>query len=100
MIWKSTTRRFRCPEGNVFITLCGKERPERVFVHVGKAGMSANGLGEALGALVGRAIRHGATIWEINSDLKGISSDRATTGKDALSIPDAIASALVDTYGK
>jgi ribonucleoside-diphosphate reductase alpha chain len=96
---RGTTRRMPSPLGDLYVTINEDEsgKPFEVFATLGKAGGAAMADVEAVGRLISLALRSGIPLSDVYQQLRGISCDRAVgigPGK-VLSVPDAIAQALV-----
>jgi ribonucleoside-diphosphate reductase alpha chain len=96
---RGTTRRMPSPLGDLYVTINEDEsgRPFEVFATLGKAGGAAMADVEAIGRLISLALRSGIPLTDVYQQLRGISCDRAVGIGPAkvLSVPDAIAQALV-----
>lgn len=77
--WLSTTTRFRCPEGSVYITIArSQEEPHelrRLWVTVGKTGSAMHAAGDALSAVTKLALDSGVPRDSVAKYLCGISHD-------------------------
>jgi ribonucleoside-diphosphate reductase alpha chain len=98
-VLRGTTRRLPSPLGDLYVTVNEDEngKPFEVFATLGKAGGAAMADVEAIGRLISLALRSGITLQDIYTQLRGISCDRAVGigPNKVLSVPDAIAQALV-----
>jgi ribonucleoside-diphosphate reductase alpha chain len=98
-VLKGTTRRLRSPLGDLYVTINEDEtgRPFEVFATLGKAGGAAMADVEGIGRLISLALRSGIHITDVVQQLRGIACDKAVgVGPNkVLSVPDAIAQALV-----
>lgn len=95
--WLSTTSRWSCPEGKVYVTIAreAEGRLRRVWVAVGKAGTPLYAAGDALASIVFLALENGIPLDVVAQRLRGISHvDYNGQVHEAASIADALGKAL------
>ena len=89
------TIKVECGYGNVYVTVNDHEgKPFEVFCTLGKSGRELTAHTEAVGRMISLALRCGADIKKVISQLRGIGGEKPLPHLDVLSIPDAIAKAL------
>ena len=95
--WVSTTARWSCPEGNVYVTIARTPEGQlrRVWVTVGKAGTALYAAGDALGAVARLALDSGVPLDQLVRYLRGIShADYNRLAHEAMSMSDALGRTL------
>lgn len=101
--YQGVTTEWKCPEGDVFVTIAAENGNVWVDAKVGKAGTPLNSDAFAISALVGTAIRNGIPVDKIVKILRGVSHEDsnhllARSNRGALSLSDAIGKALDEHY--
>ena len=101
--YEGVTTEWKCPEGDVFITIAAENGNVWVDTKVGKAGTPLNADAFAISALAGTAIRNGIPAEKIIKILRGVSHEGsnhllARGRQGALSLSDAIGKALALHY--
>jgi len=95
------TEKIQTGYGNLYVTVNEENGiPVEVFTQIGKSGLSILAHTEALGRMISLALRSGAPITEVISQLQGIGGSQPLFSKEGLiaSIPDAIAKVLQKEY--
>lgn len=95
------TYRVKTGHGNLYLTVNTFDSvPIEIFVNIGKSGLSTTADAEALGRVISLALRRGATIRDIISQLQDIGGNRQIYIEGSLikSVPDAIAKILEKYY--
>ena len=100
--YPSTTYRYVCPEGTVFVKIARENGDVWIDAPVSRNGSVVNANSNAIAALAGIALRHGAAPIKVASALKGITHDMSNPlavknghGQVALSLSDAIGTAIM-----
>jgi hypothetical protein len=92
----TTTTRYECPEGHIFVKIAQIDGKLWINATIGHTGSQTMANARAISALAGIAIRHGAPPVKIASALKGTTHETSnhlmarTNGDVALSMADAI----------
>jgi hypothetical protein len=97
--WESTTRHWRCPEGEVYWRISCKTPGEPYFVegHIAKAGGSGEYAAiNAIAVLAGRLLRTGTTPAKLRQFLKGI----AIAPQEAVDSGEYQAQSMADALGR
>ena len=102
-VMRGFTQKVQTGLGTMYLTVNELDgEPFEVFAIIGKSGHSITAKTEAIGRLISLALRSGVSVREIVTQLKGIGGEHPTFREKGmvLSIPDAIAWILADTYLK
>lgn len=93
--WSSVTRKYRTPDGTVYVTIAYTDDGPWIDCTVGKGGTAIQASAHAMSALAGTALRHGTPKESIALCLRGVTHERSVRfGNDALSVPDALGFAI------
>lgn len=95
------TEKIQTGYGNLYVTVNEEEgAPVEVFTQIGKSGLSILAHTEAIGRMISLALRSGAPVTDVISQLQGIGGSQPFLSKEGLiaSIPDAIAKVLQKEY--
>ena len=99
--YPTVTFRYTCPEGTVFVKIAQENGDVWIDAPVSRNGTVANANSNAIAALAGIALRHGAAPIKVASALKGITHETSNplavkNGSGvALSVSDAIGDAIL-----
>lgn len=99
--WESTTVRWACPEGDVYVTMAvnGDPWPARIWLTVGKAGTELYAAGDALSAITRLALTAGVPRRSVIKYLRGISNvEYNRLVHEASSMADALGRTLEMLY--
>lgn len=91
-VFKGNTHRIKVGCGYLYATLATGQEGALAQVRLGKGGTCASSQCEALGRAIAVALRHGATMNELSTQLKGITCSVPTN--DVKSCADGIAQIL------
>lgn len=93
---KTSKQKTGCGSIYVTVNVDKDNKPQEVFVQIGKSGGCAASQTESIGRLIAYALRNGCELKGIIKQLKGIGCHQPVGLDDAkiLSCPDAIAKAL------
>ena len=92
----TTTTRYECPEGHVFVKIADLEGKLWIDATIGHVGTQTMANAQAISALAGIAIRHGTPAVKIAHALKGVTHETSNhlmarhNGDVALSMADAV----------
>jgi len=92
--YASETRRYRVPEGTIFVSVAEDDGTPFVQVFAGKVGTPLFALGSVNAALSGLALEHGASYDEVLSVLDVTHERSNGNGYDAKCLAGAIADSL------
>ncbi|MGI0092165.1 MAG: adenosylcobalamin-dependent ribonucleoside-diphosphate reductase [Nitrososphaerales archaeon] len=97
------TVKMKLPQGSLYVTANknGDNVVRETFVTLGKSGGDEKADAEAIGRLISLYLQHGGKINEVIHTLKGIQGRDVSwdNGQQLLSVPDAVAKALVSLSG-
>lgn len=96
---QSLTRKYKTPEGGVYITGVFNDNGtvHRIFVAAGKTGEVTYAAGDALGAVVGIALRYRVSPSRLALAVREVThQDSLIFGHTAKSVPDALGKFLQD----
>jgi len=96
--YPTVTYRYACPEGTVFVKIARENGDVWIDAPVARNGSVVNANSNAIAALAGIALRHGATPIKVASALRGITHE--TSNPLAVKNGNSIALSVSDAIGK